>query len=728
MPPPYISVAAFDPLTGPLTLPVVVAVGQTRQIVLQLTVEDKPSILAQYWRAAVTLNSDADAAALDNPQVVGVTPGPVFTPLGFVQTSGIAVTPPASTWEFEEYTIGSGPSFVMSVTGVTGGFYGLNVGYENLEDSIWDWALVEPEFFFVGDEPPPPPPPPPTEPCYAVARNSLPGEDLVAGFVGSPVDSIVMSESGDLTIWSTFHYVPPFLQPGYIVMEIVDPTAEVTGFRVRFSIEMTADSEWPFIDGAFYDIVWVPFSLTVEEGGDFAALTVESFVIHAAPPAAAPIMTVMTLDTLVEEGTGDEGVVAGPLVGAGNPMPLGLYDIEYVIGVASNSSRPVVDPHAIFECLALQDYPIVVTEYEWICDTTPPVRSITIPTCATDSELGVGSDLRVLLLARGGTTVLAELNPVSGNFTRDLDATSNLELTGVTTGVLGESCCEGWDQIYPWATEIIVYRDGRDAWCGPVTGVEFGYGMVKVTASDLTAWWDRRVLETDLTFTDQDLSDILVTLHNAAMASDPVDNFTLDASPSNVIGTRSYLANDYQYVSDLIDELSKTGVDWSAYGRHIFVGGEEVPSSPYVTLTDDFWTVPPTLAHRGNEQATKVVVKGKGVTGLASASPEYLAYYGELVRVFDESTIEDEPSATAAARTRVDILKDQIYIETPSGAGLKPTAPITLPELVPGIRVRVATSASCRQLTEDFRLKSVKVDFNGQVSISLQPIGTVGSL
>lgn len=355
------------------------------------------------------------------------------------------------------------------------------------------------------------------------------------------------------------------------------------------------------------------------------------------------------------------------------------------------------------------------------------MSNVFVPSCPPGAQLGAGEDTKVLLVSRGATQVIAELNPISGSFDRNLDTTSNLQITGVTTGLLGESCCDGWDEVYPWATEIIVYRDGRDAWSGPVTNVEFGYGTVSVTASDLTAWWDRRLV-TDLTFTGQDLSDIFVALHDVAMSPDPIDNFTVSATPTGITGDRVYKASDYKYVGDAIDELSKTGVDWTAYGRTILVGGEEVPAQPYVTLTDDFWTAPPQVVARGNEQATRVVVKGKGVQGVAVSGPEYVNFYGVLTRVFDENDIQDYPSAQQAAETRLALLEDQLYVETPANASLKPTAPITVEELIPGIRVRVDTQASCRQVVADFRLKEVKVDLNGQVSISLQPLGTVGSL
>jgi hypothetical protein len=177
----------------------------------------------------------------------------------------------------------------------------------------------------------------------------------------------------------------------------------------------------------------------------------------------------------------------------------------------------------------------------------------------------------------------------------------------------------------------------------------------------------------------------------------------------------------------LLGELAKTGIDYSAYGRTILCGGEQVPADPYVVLTDEFWIQPPTISARGNDQATQVVVLGKGVTGVATATTAYTDFYGLLVRTFSENEIEDAPSAQAAANTRLALLQDQLYIEAGTGGGLKPTAPITLPELIPGIRVRVDSAASCRKVVADFRLKSVKVGFDGSVSIDLQPLGTIGT-
>lgn len=396
-------------------------------------------------------------------------------------------------------------------------------------------------------------------------------------------------------------------------------------------------------------------------------------------------------------GEGGESIAIGHVYATG-----GSYNVT--LSVVQNGVETICDP--------------VVVEVECV-----PERSAQPAGCLPGAVLGTGEDLRIYLVNRGATLTLAELVPTSGFFTRDLDQTSELEVTGVITGLLDETCCDGWNEAYPWVTEVLVYRDGRDAWSGPVTDVEFGYGTVRIRAADLTAWWDRRVVP-DLSFTGADLADIFTAIHDAAMLVDPVPNFSVSATPTGIFGQRQYVGSEYQYAKDALEELSKTGLDWTCYGRTVLIGGEEVPANPYFTLTDDFWTQPPTVASRGNEQATQVIVRGKGVTGVATADATYLSAFGTLVRVFDEQDIEDQSSVSAAARSRLALLKDQTYIETPSGATLTPTAPITVPELIPGMRVRVTAEATCRPIVADFRLKKVKVDFNGSVSIDLQPLGT----
>lgn len=352
------------------------------------------------------------------------------------------------------------------------------------------------------------------------------------------------------------------------------------------------------------------------------------------------------------------------------------------------------------------------------------IKGLTI--CSNETRLGDGQDLRVFLVTRGATAVLSEIKPTSGTFSRELDATSTLSMVGTVMGSLGSSCCDDWEDLDTWATEILVFRDGRDAWCGPVTDVAYNYGEISVKADDLTAWWDRRTVP-NVSYDGVDLTDIFVGVHEAAMEEDPSPNITIDATRVGLRGSRSVLKSQYVYAVDILQEIAETSLDYTAYGRNILVKGTEIDADPWLVLQDEHWTEPPTVRKRGNEQATRVVVRGEGVQSVASASAEYMDYYGLLTRTFDESSITDQASCDLAAQTRLDMLKDPLYIETPAGAKLKTSAPITLAQLIPGMRVRVDTQATCKKIIGDFRLQRVSVDFNGDVAIDLEPIGSIDS-
>ena len=346
--------------------------------------------------------------------------------------------------------------------------------------------------------------------------------------------------------------------------------------------------------------------------------------------------------------------------------------------------------------------------------------------CQPGTVLGTGEDLQVVLMTRGGTSIIADLTNFidAGSFTRTIDKTSLLTLTATVGGMLGNACCDAFSDAYQWATEIAVFRDGRDAWVGPVTDLQFGYGVVSLTAADLSAWWERRVLP-DLNFIAADLSTIFLGEHNAAMTQDPSPNFTIVPTPTGIYDNRQIFGSDFDYASDHLSDLARTGVDWTAYGRTILVGGQEVPAAPYVTLLDIYWDTPPDVVAKGNEQATEVIVKGKGVSAIAR-DEAYIDFYGLLTRVFVDEDIETLEAAQAAAESRLEFLKDPIFIVPSTGAAsLRTTAPITLPELIPGMRIRVDSQATCRKLVRDFRLQEVGVNFNGAVTLTMQPLGTV---
>lgn len=329
----------------------------------------------------------------------------------------------------------------------------------------------------------------------------------------------------------------------------------------------------------------------------------------------------------------------------------------------------------------------------------------------------------MLLTSKGGSQTLAEFFPASGQFTRVLDLTSELTMTVSASANDG---CKGWDLIAPWATEIAVLLDGKVVWCGPVIDVKFNIGSADVKARDLSIWWGRRIIPEDVSFEDVDVSTVLRKLHDLAMKRDPIPNIYLDTPLTGVKVTRKYVYVESTYVKDAIGELSKSALDWTAYGRLIICRGQELTQVPGLTLYDDMWMTPPQVHARGSSQATSVTLNAtENVLGVATASQEYIDHYGLIERIFDEPDIKTEADAITTAKSRLAILKDPYYIESPAGAALKPSAPVSLDQLIPGARIKVFTEATCKKIVGDFRLQNVKYDFKGEVYVDLQPLGIV---
>jgi hypothetical protein len=65
-------------------------------------------------------------------------------------------------------------------------------------------------------------------------------------------------------------------------------------------------------------------------------------------------------------------------------------------------------------------------------------------------------------------------------------------------------------------------------------------------------------------------------------------------------------------------------------------------------------------------------------------------------------------------------------LRIPDGAGLAATAPVSIRQLVPGVRIDVAATGMCMGLTQPYRLSDVDVEWgdNGEnVGVGLIPIG-----
>lgn len=345
--------------------------------------------------------------------------------------------------------------------------------------------------------------------------------------------------------------------------------------------------------------------------------------------------------------------------------------------------------------------------------------------------LGCG-EYHVQIEPRGGGSPVALVPWMQINFGRVLDSFSNCTVIMPSSGPQRTACCIAWEKMEPLEHEIVVYRDGKLAWAGPLLDMQTGDNGTQVSGRDSYFWFDRRFLPLTRIFED-DLGDIFNTLAEDALSTDPSPNISLHAKPTGVIGERRYNKEDFVRAGDALSELARTAVDFTMVGRDMYTGGLEI------LLPDELRMWEPakrlaTLRLQGSRIITEMTIIGKppggGQSVISGTATGQTGKYG-LIQVREaEPQILDPGSLKTAAESRLEMLKFPPRFLNFSCA---PEAPFGMEDLVPGVKCDVRVDVECERLIEEMRLQSVAVNVvqnnDGGVSESIDctliPLGVV---
>ncbi|MFJ7489670.1 hypothetical protein ACIQZB_00165 [Streptomyces sp. NPDC097727] len=283
-------------------------------------------------------------------------------------------------------------------------------------------------------------------------------------------------------------------------------------------------------------------------------------------------------------------------------------------------------------------------------------------------------------------------------------------------------CCAALSRIRSWRHKLAIYRDTQPVWEGPITGPEWTVDGVEIAAVDILGWVDRRTPHTTQAFVDHELTEIAEWLiHDAFEPDDPGHSVQI-IGPSRIRGNRSYQA-DVGQSGDHLRDLAATGIDFTALGRQILI----LPEDHYArvgSLADADFASELVVAEDGLALATRWVIHGKdGVKGVAGGIHPY---YGLIERVAEETSILDDASAEAAARSRLAASSPAPVFLDSQEATLAPDSSVDVPALVPGWCVDVTTTQTCRTIAQSLKIATVKVseDADGEkVSLQLTPAG-----
>lgn len=342
--------------------------------------------------------------------------------------------------------------------------------------------------------------------------------------------------------------------------------------------------------------------------------------------------------------------------------------------------------------------------------------------------LGLGQNYTVAVTPRDGFGNIGLLEPSAIKWSRKLNDSSsaqiNVDLAGGTP-----DCCALAGSLRTWGHQIRISRDGVLVWEGPIVNLDYGRDELVVDARDVSAWMGRRVVRTILDYREgADLAVIARGLiEHAFERDDPNVLPYVQIEDSNITGERYYGVGEPKYVLDELNELGRTGIDYTVIGRRIAVF-PELSTNSLVTLRQDDFMNELRVTEDGLNAATFAQVRGSGVVGEYGGFSDF---YGLLERAVAEDNILDEATATLRAQAIVEAGSPvPIYITTAGQSRLACTAPVDINQLVPGVLVPLVLDVGevCRAVSTTMRLVGVDVSVSSteeSVSVNLTIPGLV---
>lgn len=280
--------------------------------------------------------------------------------------------------------------------------------------------------------------------------------------------------------------------------------------------------------------------------------------------------------------------------------------------------------------------------------------------------------------------------------------------------------------IEPWVYRLSVYRNDVLVWHGAVTKVRSVGKSVKLEAADGAVMFDRRRIPLNRTWRQHDATQAMATMVEDGLGYlDPVDLVdNLIAYESRIWVTSHYVAGEAM-VADAVSDFVDQGLVWTVAAGRLLIGPVGARRST-AQITDRDFDGEVAIIKDGTEMVTDALVVGKGVNAIYTAGP---TPYGMLQTIEkDDGAVREYECEQAAKRLVEDLRQAPRSIEVSGSSRLLPSAPITIEELIPGVRVPVASNQTGITVGSTMQLTKLDVDVSDSgetVKITLEETSVV---
>ncbi|MGW3164841.1 phage baseplate protein [Streptomyces sp. NPDC001142] len=381
------------------------------------------------------------------------------------------------------------------------------------------------------------------------------------------------------------------------------------------------------------------------------------------------------------------------------------------------------------------------------------------PVGQQDTELGCAASYTAMVHWRGGAQPFVSLDSLTAvSWARTINDISEASVT-IATADVSADCCGQLGDVSPWVHELTIYRDGELVWQGPIQRIVMRRGSIVIEASDVFSWFDHlvntyRVTYTSLTADDQGrrrgpityIAENHIRLNlNAWTLADPDYPGVLPYIVRSDVGLLPIKVEKdgsdnttiwAEYLGDILREWTKRGLTWTTVGRSLILRGRRSLTGARATarLTLDHFAGDVEVIKDGTQGATygwATSQQGQNITdGRTLGTGKTRTPYGRLdilVRIQEEQVTAGDllEAARDAIAGRYPV---PTVINVPDSAQLTPDAPVTVRQLVPGVRIDLLADELCAPIAQGFLLSDVEVSWSQggeKVGIALIPLADV---
>jgi hypothetical protein len=335
----------------------------------------------------------------------------------------------------------------------------------------------------------------------------------------------------------------------------------------------------------------------------------------------------------------------------------------------------------------------------------------------------------IKVMDRGGETALFDIVPyLKLKYTRVRDDISTCSIAVSTDDV---DCCANLAKLEAGRHEILIMRNGVRVWEGPIVRITYSSSVVEIEARDVWHYVYRTILQSEYNnaypatdFATERVRTILETeLGRGWEAVSPPVNIVpyLDVRTDVDTANTSRLTLPFEKTAweEIDDMAARSGIDYTCIGRSLIVFDTNYVLGRTVALTDADFDGEIIVSQYGMNLCTfSAVTDGQGHWSATKVEDDYYGPWEMLETSYSvQDTIQcsvegaDDAAYGEMHEQTVRNLNNRypspVVVRVPDNSRLNPDTGLTINDLVPGVRIPLSATQTCKKLAQEQKLDKV---------------------